>query len=195
MGNTFKIINPLILSLSINDIVDRVRSAISERDIVIEELYTNSNLCNSVYSYVLKNGGDEQEANDVFTFGIMTFIKQCYRPLFELSSSVEAYVFSISKYEWIRLSKRKMKVIQHEPNIHGEIEVSIENEIINRERFSMLKKVLEDLDEKCRKVLTLWSTNLKMREIAIHMDYKSEGMARKKKHECLTKLKSLIKDI
>ena len=183
------------MSTESNNIIDKVRRDIEGRNEVIKLLYTDRDLAKAVRNYIMSNGGNDQDANDMFTFGIMAFIKQCYKPLFDLTRTVEAYIFSIVKYEWMRQHKRKMQVVSEEKIPEGLIIHSFEDEIFERERKEALSKALEHLDDKCEKVLTLWASSLKMREIAIRMEYKSEGMARKKKHECLAKLKLLIKDI
>ncbi|NNL91553.1 MAG: sigma-70 family RNA polymerase sigma factor [Saprospiraceae bacterium] len=178
-----------------NTIIEDVRRDIPSRNEVIKAIYSNENLTVAISSYVLKHGGVVEEANDLFTFAIMTFIKQCYRPEFILSKSLESYIFSVAKYEWMRLRKVKNRVKLEEDIEIEEQEPSIEHLMIDRERKKELKRAMSHLDEKCIQILTMWSSSIKMREIAYQMLYKSEGMARKKKHECLKKLKSLIKDI
>ena len=176
------------------EIVELVRKDIQSRNQVIEALYNDEKLRSSIIGYTVRNGAVGNEGNDVFTYAIMTFIRQCYRPLFELTNDVNAYLYTVAKYEWIRLSNKKMKTIPEDERYDITDGYNIESTIIDREQLSELKASLTRLDEKCRKILTLWANNLKMREIALHMVYKSEGMARKKKHECMKRLRSLIQD-
>lgn len=176
-------------------IVEKVRVDLESRNAVIRELYNDQKLRSMVGSYVHNNGGSKTDIDDLLTFGVMNFIKQCYRPLFELQKPAEAYVFSIIKYEWMRRAKKKMHVVDEESRTEWTDGMTIENELIGDERMAALKEAMKKLDEKCRSVLTMWASNFKMREIALRLEYKSEGMARKKKHECLGKLKLLTKDI
>lgn len=176
-------------------LIKKVRKDLDSRNAVIKDLYFNDKLRKSVTSYVFKNGGSKTDVDDLMTYGIMSFIKQCYRPLFELKNPVEAYIFSIIKYEWMKRNKSKMKLVDedHRPEL-SENDTVIDS-LINDEKMDALRIAMTKLDDKCRKVLTMWASNLKMREIAQQMNYKSDGMARKKKHECLGKLKQLTKDI
>ncbi len=167
----------------------------TSRDSIIEMLYKDEDLKSKIISHVRRYGGDESDGIDAFTFGIMTFIKQCYRPLFELKKDVNAYIFSIAKYEWLRIKKSKKITVSDDERQELSDGYNIEDVLIDKERHQSLAIALKQLDEKCRKVLTMWANNLKMREIAINMAYKSDGMARKKKHECIGKLKSIIKGI
>ena len=68
----------------------------------------------------------------------------------------------------------------------------IEDTLIAQEKKRLLEDVLNQLDDTCKKVLTLWSINKKMKAIAQDLHYKSEGMARKKKHQCLKRLYAII---
>lgn len=176
-------------------IVEKVRRSLDSRNSVIKDLYTSKKLKASINSFILKNSGTKDDVEDLLTHGVMTFIKQCYRPLFELKNSPEGYIFTIVKYEWMKRRKGRMIVVDEEKRPELTTGITIEQEMIGEERMEALRKAMRSLDDKCRKVLTLWSSDLKMREIALQMGYKSEGMARKKKHECLGKLKLIIKDI
>jgi len=181
------------LKFSSKDIVELVRKDIASRDNAIEALYKDEALRNTVIAYVRRYGGEESDGIDVLTFGIMTFIKQCYRPLFELKKDVNAYVFSIAKYEWLRTKKSRKLTVPDDERHDLSDGYCIEKELIDREQHQFLTNALKQLDNKCRAVLTMWANNLRMREIALNMAYKSEGMARKKKHECIGKLRLLIK--
>lgn len=167
----------------------------TSRDNVIEYLYKNESLRSTVITHVRRYGGEESDGEDAFTFGIMTFIKQCYRPQFELKKDVKAYIFSIAKYEWLRIQKSKKKTVSDEESQELSDGYNIEEVLIDKERHQLLTLALKKLDDKCREVLTMWANNLRMREIALKMAYKSDGMARKKKHECIGKLKLITKGI
>ena len=174
------------------EIVAQVRKDIASRNRVIEALYRDEELKDSIIAFAVKNGSSEKDGVDIFTYAIMSFVKQCYRPKFELSKDINAYLYTIAKYEWMRINKKKMKTIPEDERYDITDGYNIETSLIDRERIAELKKSLSRLDEKCRKVITLWANNLKMREIALQMVYKSEGMARKKKHECMKKLRMLM---
>ena len=176
-------------------IIEKVRKDIESRNEVISFLYSDSKLLGFVNAFVRKNGGDDEDGKDMFTFGIMTFIKQCYRSEFELTKPVTSYIFSIAKYEWYRIRKKSFRIVYDgEDHIEGEAP-SVETIIIEEEKRAALRNALSQLDEKCIEVIRLWASNTKMRQIALTLGYTSAGMARKKKHECINKLKTLIKDI
>lgn len=176
-------------------IIEDVRSGIDSRNQAIANIYTDEKLLASVTSYVLKNGGQHADVDDVFIFGIMAFVKQCARAEFILNGTVNSYVFSVIRYEWLRRKKEISKVTYDDQEYFDGEEVSIEHLIIKEEERIVLRNALNQMESKCKEILTMWASNFKMREIATNSGYKSDGMARKKKHECLSKLKSLLKDI
>lgn len=176
--------------------VEQVRKNLDSRNNVIRQLFNDPKIQNSIYAFILKNGGTREDAHDMLTHAIISFVKQCYSPVFELKYSINTYLYSIARYAWI--NKNKKTSLEEYTDIEYEYidyEESIEEKIIGEDRMMMLRKALTHLDEKCREVLMMWANKIKMREIAIKMNYASEGMARKKKHQCLQKLKSLIGDI
>lgn len=183
------------MNLSNTEIIEAVRESIDERNKVIKLLYEDEVLRDSIVSYIKSKGGTEQDGNDARTFGIVTFIQQCYRPHFTLSKDVNSYIFSIAKYEFFRAAKKQNKFVSEDKRPELSDDINVETEIIQQERYHALKKAMNALDEKCREVLSMWANNYKMREIALKMIYKSEGMARKKKHECMKKIRQLMKNI
>jgi DNA-directed RNA polymerase specialized sigma24 family protein len=59
-------------------------------------------------------------------------------------------------------------------------------------RKEMIVRLLNQIDETCRKVLTLaFFRNFSMESIANELNFKGESVARKKKHLCLKKLKEM----
>jgi len=185
------------LNYDTKTIIEQVRKDLASRNVVIRNIYEDKKIKDSIYSFVLKNGGDLDNAHDIFTQTIVSFVQQCYSPVFELRHQLGTYLYSIARYAWIAHCKKESKHKSQEIEDHAVSDFipSIESKIISEERLGILRKGVTLLDEKCKEVMTLWATQLKMREIAVRMGYASEQVARKKKHQCLNKLKSILKDI
>ena len=58
----------------------------------------------------------------------------------------------------------------------------------SQEESAMLRKVMELLDESCKKILTLWKLSYTMTEIASQMNLSSPEMAKKYRYRCMQKL-------
>ncbi|MBT8232007.1 MAG: sigma-70 family RNA polymerase sigma factor [Saprospiraceae bacterium] len=177
-------------------LIERVRDNVASRNAAIKEIYQDQKIKDSIYSFILQNGGTQDDAHDMFTHAIIAFVQQCYSPVFELKHQLGTYLYSIARYAWIKKRKKDSKNLVVElDHTHEDYEPSCEEKIIGNERLGLLRKGLTLLDDKCKEVMTMWASQLKMREIAIRMNYASEQVARKKKHHCLNKLKSILKDI
>ncbi len=175
-------------------IVDSIRQDINSRNEVVIELYRNEKLRALVHQYIKANKGSSEDAESLLTFGIIAFVKQCSRMNFELKTSAQSYIFAIIRNEWKRIKTEAGKIISIETSSHLDHQDynTPEYLFLSEEKKKLLSTTLSKLDAKCRDVLDMWSKNWKMREIAVSMNYKSEGMARKKKHECMQKLIQLV---
>jgi DNA-directed RNA polymerase specialized sigma24 family protein len=58
----------------------------------------------------------------------------------------------------------------------------------------LLSDLLAELGEKCRQVLTLWAEGLSYEEIVKRIDTNNPGTARKRKHDCIERLTSMIEE-
>ena len=174
------------------DIIDKVRESIESRDQVIKSLYLDTSYRKAVIGTLVNKGCDPKEAEDRFTDAIISFIKACYRPDFEIKSSLTNYLIGAAKNIWLKRVTKTMRERTTEYSNPSETESSIEDELIKTERKTLLQQVINSLDPICKKVLTLWAINKKMKAIATALGYKSEGMARKKKHQCLQRLYAIV---
>jgi RNA polymerase sigma factor (sigma-70 family) len=105
------------------------------------------------------------------------------------------YLFSVGK-------NIMMKVLSKEPRNETSLEdvherrlgmVNIDYDMDDTYRKEVIVRLLNQIDETCRRVLTLsFYRNFSMESIANELNFKSESVAKKKKHLCLKKLKDLV---
>ena len=179
---------------SIDLMIRRVQESIDGRNEVIKKLYTDSDLKSAVIGTLISKGCDKDKAEDHFTDAVVSFIKGCYRPGFSVTNSLTNYMIGIAKNIWLREVTKSNKQWTTKDIQSVSEELPHENLIIEKERGQLLNELLARLDATCQKVLTLWTLNKRMKEIAGIMNYRSEGMARKKKHSCLQKLYVIVND-
>jgi len=176
------------------ELIDKVRRSIVDRDQVIKSLYLDANYRKAVIGTLVQKGCDPKEAEDRYTDAIVSFIKACYRPDFEIRSSLTNYLIGAAKNIWLKGVTKSTRERTTEVIAPNETEANIEEEIIIGEQKNLLHQILNQLDPTCKKVLTLWAINKKMKEIASSLEYKSEGMARKKKHQCMQRLYAIVEE-
>ncbi|MEZ4911848.1 MAG: sigma-70 family RNA polymerase sigma factor [Saprospiraceae bacterium] len=138
----------------------------------------------------MKNSGQEYDANEIFQDAIVIFFKKAMEPDFAITHTANSYILGIAKNIFYKQFKTKMLHLKPE----NEFDIVEIEEHDDKDILDIVKKILNHTTETCRQVLIYWSQNYKMAEIASLMSYKSEMMARKKKHECIQKLSKFLKD-
>lgn len=175
------------------DLIRRVRLSVKGRDEVINELYRNDKLRSNSLKFILSHGGTRDDADSIFCDTIINFTKNCLSEKFKIHSTIENYFFGVTKNLWYKRTK-STKLTQGLDQVKDHYsDESPEIILIDEERRHLLEEILSKLDPKCRKVLALWASDLKMQKIAETMNYSSSEVVRKKKHFCLKKLIDLAK--
>jgi len=176
---------------NIDSIISRIRSCKKDRDEVIKKLYYNKALRSMILSMILNKGGKVEDFNSIFNTSIMQFIKTVVKNKdFKINKSVNGYILGISKYIWyaeLRLNA-KTRVEPVETFFSLASEITPESLVIDFDKKETINKLLVNLGKNCKEVLMYWANGYKMKEIAKLVGYKSEGMAKKKKHICFKEL-------
>jgi RNA polymerase sigma factor (sigma-70 family) len=112
-----------------------------------------------------------------------------------LDTKANTYLFSIGK-------NIILKVLNKEPRLTKSTDetlemdmgtVDIDFDFDETYRKEIILRMLNQIDEICRNVLILsFYKNFAMESIASEMNFKSQSVAKKKKHLCLKKLKDLV---
>lgn len=176
------------------EIIEKVRLGIEGRDEVLVALYEDQKLRRKVFGTLKKIGCPEDTADQQFVDAIINFTRSCRKENFVIKSDLHNYIVGTAKNLW-----RKQVTKQQKTTLLDENPIVSDNDtpliiLLNAEQKEPIRKLLSLLDAKCREVMKLWASNHKMTDIALQMDYKSEGMARKKKHHCKKSMYKIIED-
>ncbi|MCB0643356.1 MAG: sigma-70 family RNA polymerase sigma factor [Phaeodactylibacter sp.] len=149
----------------------------------------------SIANFIKTHGGSQQDAEDVFTDGLVAIFRKLKAGEVSLTCKFSVFLFQICKNLWYKQTRRKK--FQSSTPVE-EVETPYVTEewtpaIEQTERFSLLQECFLKLSEQCRKLLSLsWHTEKSMQEVAEALGL-TYGHARKQKSQCNTKLKDLIK--
>ena len=158
---------------------------------VLDKIYTL--YLPKISTMILKNHGTKVEAKDIFQEAILVIFKKIKEPEFQLTTSFYNYLYSVSKFIWLRqLKKKHRSEVTLEGDEGYEFEASIESQIIEREKKQLFKRKFAQLGEDCRKVLQLFFDGTSLREIAQSLGY-TDDYAKRKKYKCKEQLVKLIK--
>ena len=142
---------------------NKIRSSVQDRQQIIREIYQSVD----------------------FNNGLSAFIRD---------GPVTAYLLGIAKFVWFSEMKRRNKILTNEIK-EPEVLVSLDGfelNFISEEKSRALHKIMVTLRGNCKEVLMAWANGLSMKEIAHNLNYQSEGMARKKKSQCMKQLVEFI---
>ncbi len=187
------------------EIVVAIRGGEEEKNAMITWIYQNSSYQNPIFGYIRNNSNNsnnsnpqlkELEIDEIYRNGIMQLVSNILRKKYKEGNSIGAYLFGICRLLWLNSLKSKKEPFI-EPLEEGKVKANIESSevaFLSQEKNSIIQRLLKLLGEPCRTVLKLWTLSYSMKEIAEKVGYKSAGMARKKKHQCLNRLKDIIKE-
>ena len=145
--------------------------------------------------YVINNGGNQDDAKDVFQESIIIAFKQINQNNFELKSGFDSYLYGIARLVWLKIlrnrsiHKRNIDKIEETEFNYDTPEFLIEEEL----ELRLFRKYFLKLGTECQKVLRLISDGIPYDKIAEEMRYKSEKIVRNKKYKCKEALIKMIK--
>jgi DNA-directed RNA polymerase specialized sigma24 family protein len=172
---------------------ENIRTSEKYRELICKKICEETSLKEGIADFIKKNSGTETEVEEVFQDSIVRFFDKIMKDkTFTIEKDIKGYIFGIAKNVFIFNRKKANKL-----NIKNEVDefvfISEEDKLSIYTNKEIFKTILSHSTETCKKVLMYWSYSYSMGEIAELMNYQSEMMARKKKHECLKKLIELFK--
>jgi RNA polymerase sigma factor (sigma-70 family) len=179
------------------NIIDKIRSNETSRNSAIRSLVNDSVLRQKIKAYIVNNSGDASDAETIFHDSIVTFVKTIFSNRdFELTVHLHGYMVGVARNLWmnaLRKKKRNVTVpIEHvSNNEEGENHFKL---LLKGERGRILRMVLDVMKKNCKDVLMLWASGYKMQEISERLNYKTEGVVRKKKSECMKELYNYLSE-
>ncbi|MEL6593888.1 MAG: sigma-70 family RNA polymerase sigma factor, partial [Bacteroidota bacterium] len=151
---------------------------------------------NQIIAFVRERGGTEAEAEDIYQDAVVNLLIAIQDGRFEGRSAVSTYLFAISKNLWYRRFRRHNLEDDYRASLPSDEQDTDSPEVLllEADQHSQLFAVLDQLKDKCREVLSLWSQKYSMKEIAARLHYQNEQVVRNKKNLCLKELKNFLRD-
>lgn len=148
--------------------------------------------------FVISNGGNEQDADDIFQETVVAFIEMVRMGKFRQEASVKTILFTINRNTWYtEISKRGRQQARNKLFVaeNHEVEKDVSEYISGREARNTVLSVIEGLGAACKKILLLfYYENLSMKDILESTEYESEQVVRNKKYKCLKQLEQMMRE-
>jgi len=146
-------------------------------------------------SYVLKNSGTPQDAEDIFQDAVVSFIEMVEDGRFRAESSISSFLYSQTRHRWLNELRRRGRAQRRERDfVQGpSTAADAANGINQRELNGQVMQLIDTLGEVCRKILlAFYYENLPIREILSRVDYQNEQVLRNKKTKCMKELVGIL---
>lgn len=152
----------------------------------------------SIVGWILKNGGDEQDAADICQEAVVILYEKSKNEDFRLTCKVNTYLYAVTKNLWYKRSQQERPIYSGSDDELEETIVSNYEEDINahKERelyYDQLDQALEQLGQPCSSLIrSFYYDNMSMQDIAAKFGYTNADNAKTQKYKCLSRLKKLF---
>lgn len=169
-------------------IVEKIR--LGEANSVLKSVYEKHE--QEIIRWIKKNNGSRQEAQDIFQDSILSFYQYVIEGKYDERYTIGAFLFRVSKNKWINRVKQIQRNLHIETFIEQELEIK---EIENVKKNEIVMKVLSQIGERCREVLTYSILyDLSMEDISVRMGFNSTNTAKTKNYKCKKKLEKYLSE-
>ena len=187
-------------SNSDREIIEQLRGSGIDRIKSEEQLFNR-------YVYFIREGVNkhslsEDDAFDAYSDTILSGIEKISNGTFEGRSSLKTYLYQIFHNKCVDLLRKrttnKQSVHRTESVTEKLMHVSdtarsIVQQLIDKSDWDLLKRKLNELEDKCRQLLMMWADNYPDKEIAAALAYKTADVVKTSRLRCLEKLRQLYK--
>ena len=149
-----------------------------------------------ISGYVLKNGGDENDAEDIIQETIIVLWQKVNSDALQLTVKLGTYLLAIAKNKWLAELRKRKKISPQviDENITNGNPSSLE-ELVTEEKIEYVRSTLDMLQPICKKLLLLYYFEEKnMKEIAKILNLANADVAKSKKYQCKKSLEELLKE-
>lgn len=174
--------------------IELVKGLLNNNRKVIDYIYEH--FFNRIKYYIQNKGGGLDDAKDVFQEALIVIYKKAKEDTLELKSQFFTYLMGVCKYIWLNIRKKKSNntvTLKYEDTLRLK-DSSIEQKIIEQERYNVYERNFIKLGDLCQKVLKLFFDRKSMDEIAKAIGYETAHSVRTKKYKCQEELKKLIQE-
>lgn len=162
----------------------------SKQALVIKAIINNGELKKYIRSIVSRKESSSYQT--VMNDTIISFIRSCMKPEFELEKRPLSYIKRIAKNIWLMNVRKENGAISTYQLTHDESTQIEQLYTIQKERKQLVTELLSRITTECKDILLLWAKTFKMKEIAAKLNYSTEKYVKKKKHLCLKKLVAIV---
>lgn len=168
---------------------DFIRQFLEGQPKILDHIYSIN--FKYVSNYIMSNGGDLADAEDVFHNALIILYVKIKEEKINVKS-FDSYMFTVCKNLWKRENSKK-KVTKTDPFPLVSEEVDLAAFYLEHNQWELYKEKFELLSEPCQKILKMVFQKVPYQTIVNLFSYASQTVARQRVFKCKKKLTQLIK--
>lgn len=147
-----------------------------------------------VKGMVLKNGGSQHDAEDVFQEALIVFYRNTLKDDFELTSALATYLYAISYRLWLKQIRDRKVTTEITESTIGLVEhFDFELAEHQSDRLGEVMNAMETAGKRCKEILIMfYFKKLKFDQIAEQLTMKDERAVREQKYRCMKRIKDTL---
>ena len=171
--------------ISDEHIVEQIKSGDEE---ILLHLYKEYN--NLIKSFIIKNGGNDENIDDIVQDTIISLWKNVQKPTFLLQAKLSTYIIAIAKNKWFKELKKQNRFRRVDATHSRTIKASNTS---NNLDHAIIVKIVQQMDETCRKLLAyFYFDGLNNKSIAEKLNFANTNTVKSKKYQCFKKLQATV---
>ncbi|NQY10465.1 MAG: sigma-70 family RNA polymerase sigma factor [Flavobacteriales bacterium] len=122
-----------------------------------------------VESFIRSNGGEKQDAQDLYQEALIIFCKKISKVEFSLTASINTYIYGICRFLWLKELKKRNKgqVSSIKTELISTDEEELQFSIEKEEKLKKAEAAISELGKRCKEILSLfYLKSLSMKVIA-----------------------------
>jgi RNA polymerase sigma factor, sigma-70 family len=172
--------------------IDLFKGILGQNQAALKYLY--SRFYPNVAKMIKHQGGQEDDANDIFQEAIIIFYRKAKSGQLDSNYAVEPYLMSTCRIIWLKTLQSRQKDKEALPTIEAfEEESPIYKEFLESKRKELFYKHFKMLSIECQNTLSAFFNGSSFQQIADELGLTSEEFARRKKYLCKEYLVKSIK--
>ncbi len=146
----------------------------------------------SIESLVLRNSGDNMDAEDMFQDALVILYKKIVYDNLTLTCSLKTFLYAICKNLWFQRLQKKEKVSKVKMEIESDQYFETNTYEMENAKYNLYRKHFLNLSNDCRKILVLFLQKVSLKNIAKIMHHSSPDYTKTRKYLCKKELKKRI---
>lgn len=178
------------------EMIGMIQGKEEERHKALRSFFLDQSMERMVFAKIRERGGVTQDAQDAYQDAFKVFQRNVRNHAFEGKSSLRSYFVGIAIRLWLDRNKQswnnRVNLTDESTQLDEQSEDNPLDAVIDTDRKTLVRQLLENMGERCKKILWLRANSHSMEEIATAIGISGADMAKKEAYRCNNRLKEMV---